>query len=122
MMKALTFAIVGAGGLLCGISDADAQSCYPQPRRVRRYAPQRYDSGYYFGYGTPRVSVTTYRAPRHYSSRHCGRCQPSYERVWVNQPRYQRVFVGYDRCGRPVYQTVCISRGHYATRTRYVCY
>jgi hypothetical protein len=37
---------------------------------------------------------------------------PIYQSVWV-PARYQQVFVGYDRCGAPIYRTVCVSGGHY---------
>lgn len=129
MMRLMTLAILGAGGLLLGVPDADAQQCYRSTRRVRSYGQERYGYGYGHRYGSgfrvqlgyPGASFSYRRAPRHYSSRHCGRCRPIGERVWVNQPRYQNVFVGYDLCGRPVTRTVCVSSGHWATRTRYVC-
>ena len=37
---------------------------------------------------------------------------PIYSTVWV-PARYEQVFAGYDRCGRPVYRTVCVGVGHY---------
>jgi len=55
----------------------------------------------------------------HYASRvvvapvvHVHHRIPIYHRVWV-PARYEQVFVGYDRCGYPVYRTVCVSEGYY---------
>ncbi len=35
-----------------------------------------------------------------------------YRPVWI-PARFEQVFVGYDFCGNPVYQTVCVVPGHY---------
>jgi hypothetical protein len=37
---------------------------------------------------------------------------PIYREVWV-PAQYDTVIAGYDRCGRPVYRTVCVGAGHY---------
>jgi len=36
---------------------------------------------------------------------------PIYRQVWV-APRYETVFAGYNRCGFPIWRTVCVSPGH----------
>ena len=127
MKRVLILALAGAGGLLLGVPDADAQDCNRNARRVRSrstitHGYRSYDRGFQVQFETPRFSMSYRHAPRYYGSRHCGGCRTVNERVWVNQPRYQQVFAGYDFCGRPVYRRACVSRGHWTTRTRYVCY
>jgi len=42
-------------------------------------------------------------------------CAPRVEQVWV-PARYETVIVGRDHCGRPVYNTICVSAGYWTTR------
>jgi hypothetical protein len=46
---------------------------------------------------------------------------PVYRQVWV-PARYETVVVGYERCGFPIYGTVCSAPGHYeSVLTGYRC-
>ena len=37
------------------------------------------------------------------------------QRVWV-PARYESRIVGYDHCGKPIYQQICVSAGYWTTR------
>jgi hypothetical protein len=107
MKTFLTAAILGLTGL-AGAAGAQAQDVHKfrggsEPRhetRVQtRHEPRREDHGgfrAFFGFAR--------REPA-----------PRIETTWV-APRYEAVFAGYDSCGKPVYTTVCVSAGYWATR------
>ncbi len=39
---------------------------------------------------------------------------PVYEKIWI-PPVYRTVLSGYTRCGRPIYDRICVRRGYYKT-------
>ena len=116
MKTFLTAAILGLTGL-AGMTGAEAQDVHKyrggneprhdsrvQPRHDPRQEPRvehrNHDRGgfrafFSFGHRAPETRV---------------------ERYWV-APRTETVFAGYDSCGKPVYNTVCVSAGYWATRT-----
>jgi len=112
MKTFLTAAILGLTGL-AGAAGADAQDVHKyrggnEPRHESRTEPRhaprpelRHENrgGFraFFGFG--------HREP-----------ETRIERFWV-APRYETVFAGYDHCGKPVYNTICVSAGYWDTRT-----
>jgi hypothetical protein len=107
MKTFLTAAILGLTGL-AGAAGVQAQDTHKyrggnERRHESRVQPRQeprneYQGGLraFFGFGhrEPATRIETY---------------------WV-APRYETVFAGYDRCGKPMYRTVCNSEGYWATR------
>jgi len=98
----LTAAILGMTGL-AGAAGAEAQDLrnYRHDRHDRRVESRHH----------PR---NDHRYNRWRERRHAPPA-PRVERYWV-PARYATVFAGYDHCGRPIYRTVCVSAGYWATR------
>lgn len=61
------------------------------------------------------------RPEMQYDRRHCDRCVPRSDRQWMNAPRPERIVSGYDNCGNPIYRSVTVPGGYWATRTTYTC-
>ena len=105
MKRILTAAILGLTGL-AGAAGAQAQDVHKyrnnEPRHEQRVNPRhdrrhdnRADFRFRFGFGRP--------APR-------------VEKVWV-PARFETRIVGYDHCGQPIYNQVCVTAGYWTTRS-----
>jgi len=93
MKTFLTAAILGLTGL-AGVAGAEAQDSHPYrggnaPRHERR--------GEHRGF---------YRNRREHVR---------VERVWI-APRFETRIVGYDHCGKPITNQICVSAGYWSTR------
>jgi len=96
MKTFLTAAILGLTGL-AGVAGAEAQDVHKyrggnEPRHERRDEPRGF-----------------------YRNRH-REAAPRVERVWV-PARFETRIVGYDHCGKPIYNQICVSAGYWTTRT-----
>src|SRR5437762_11069018 len=111
MKTTLTAAILGLT-TLAGVAGAEAQDVHRyrdghQPRYEQRYEPRP----------APRYEPS--RERRHgfwgFFGFRTRECAPRVEQSWV-APRYETVIAGYDHCGKPVYNTICVSAGYWTTR------
>ncbi len=66
--------------------------------------------------GAPGADAQEHRGPDrdHHRVEHHRRNRPQHrrERIWV-PARYESRFSGYDRCGKPVYRSVCVAEGRW---------
>ena len=98
MKTFLTAAFLGITGL-AGAAGADAQD-------VRNYRKD---------HDRHERRVENRREHRFNRHREYRPIAPKVERYWV-PARYATVFVGYDHCGQPMYRSVCVAAGYWATR------